>query len=327
MKTFLCAATLLAACTDPTIDEGTTDQEVVAANGVSLNGVSLNGVSLNGVSLNGVSLNGVSLNGVSLNGVSLNGVSLNGVSLNGVSLNGTSLSGTRSDTGDALTVPIAGTTLVGVLSNGDTLALHVQGAASLTGANSDLTAYAITYDSDLGQLPLCDGANEALAVAGTWNTEAGVPGGGAYSATDMTLACRNKTIAKCVELGYKQSTGHQPQLESCVRALRGDYCGNGTPYTVTGHQVNLFDDVGVQTDSALWMPEAEWTPQGARCISFNATTRFAENGLSPTCLKGSNSLKSKSDCGSVGFTKGAVIISELPPITAKAVKFVQALSR
>jgi hypothetical protein len=329
MKTFLCAATLLAACTDPTVDEGTTDQEVVSANGVSLNGVSLNGVSLNGVSLNGVSLNGVSLNGVSLNGVSLNGVSLNGVSLNGVSLNGTSLTGTRSDTGEALTLPVAGTTLVGMLSNGDTLALHVEGAAALTGANSDLTAYTITYDSDLGALPLCDGTNEAVAVAGTWSTLAGVPGGGAYTAsnTSFTLACRFMTIAKCLELGYKPWQGYQPELESCVRLLRGDYCGDGTPYTVTGHQVNLFDDAGVQADAALWMPEAEWTPQGARCISYTAATRFSENGLSPTCLKGSTSLKSKSDCGSVGFTKGAVIISELPPITAKALKFVQSLAR
>jgi hypothetical protein len=280
---------------------------------VSLNGVSLNGVSLNGVSLNGVSLNGVSLNGVSLNGVSLNGVSLNGVSLNGVSLNGTSLSGTRSDTGDALTVPIAGTTLVGVLSNGDTLALHVQGAASLTGANSDLTAYAITYDSDLGQLPLCDGANEALAVAGTWNTEAGVPGGGAYSATDMTLACRNKTIAKCVELGYKQSTGHQPQLESCVRALRGDYCGNGSPYTVNGQTLNLYDNAGVQLDTQAWSPEAEWTPGGARCISSVQETRFFTNALLPVCLlKSSKTVNSSKNCGSVGFSNGAILITELP---------------
>jgi hypothetical protein len=313
MKHWVCVSTLVLVGCVESLDEAATSQEITEANGVSLNGVSLNGVPLNGVSLNGVSLNGVSLNGVSLNGVSLNGVSLNGVSLNGVSLNGTSLAGTRSDTGEALTLPVGGVGFTGLLSNGATIALHVDGAAPLTGANSDITAYTISYATDAGTFPLCDGANEALALAGTWSTQAGVPGGGAYTAADLTFACRGKTIAKCVELGYKQARGYQTQLESCVRALRGDYCGDGTPYTVTGHLVNLFDSAGVQTDTELlWVPEAEWTPAGARCISSKRETRFYENGLVPTCLlKKTKTLSVTTSCAT-SFSGGAALITELP---------------
>src|SRR5687768_10657652 len=229
VKSLLAASLVAAACVDD-VDVQDVSQAVVESNGVSLNGVSLNGVSLNGVSLNGVSLNGVSLNGVSLNGVSLNGVSLNGVSLNGVSLNGTSLTGVRSDTGELLSVGAVGTTLTGLLSSGNALALHVESASLLP---AGWWAYGITYDSDLGRLPLCgDPGITALAVPGTWNTQSGVVGGGAYtpSTTQFTFACRGRSIAKCVELGYG-STAHATQLATCVRILRGDYRGDGTTDT------------------------------------------------------------------------------------------------
>ena len=300
---FLSVVGLLAGCTDDRVDFGESGHTVVVANGVSLNGVSLNGVSLNGVSLNGVSLNGVSLNGVSLNGVSLNGVSLNGVSLDGVSLDGVSLDGTRSDTGDQVTITAIGPQLTATLSNGDTLQLRIENATAI----ADRWSYDVSYHTQLGWQPLCPAG--ALAVPGTWNTDRGVVGGGAYtpSSSNFTFACRGRTIAKCVELGYGAAPGDTAHLETCVRLLRGDFCGDGTPYTADGATLNLYDNIGRQHDTEQWMVEGEWTPAGARCITKPRYTRFDQIlGIKPPCALE----KLKDDCGH--FNNGAVLVDELP---------------
>jgi hypothetical protein len=141
-----------------------------------------------------------------------------------------------------------------------------------------------------------------------------VPGGGSYDAgtADFTIACRGSAIAKCVELGYKPWLGNTRELAACVRALRADYCGDGTPYTVNGTIVNIYDDVGAQPDGIAWTPEAEWTPDGASCVSRRRNTRFAQVAHEiPWCFP--HSLKPERSCGA-GFSGGATIITELPPL-------------
>ncbi|CAN5333887.1 hypothetical protein BH11MYX1_BH11MYX1_46860 [soil metagenome] len=264
---------------------------------------------------NGVSLNGVSLNGVSLNGVSLNGVSLNGVSLNGVSLNGTTI------TAASTAQPLTGTAAVGSkwtakLSNGATLPLRIDSAVAGSNGNSDVWMYGISYQVNTTWSPLCgvDAAHApilAITVPGVWNTQAGVAGGGAYTprSTNFTIACRAKTIAKCVELGYKTWKGLTPQLTSCVRLLRADYCGNGTPNTLDGQTLNLYDKVGVQADTELWTPEAEWTPDGATCVTKYGQKRVTQLGLPvPAC---SDHTVLTVDCGK-SFGPGTILIDELP---------------
>jgi hypothetical protein len=287
----------------------------------------------NGKSLNGISLNGISLNGVSLNGVSLNGVSLNGTSLNGVSLNGTSLNGTTTTTTTTPPAPTATPTMTtlavgskwtATLSNGQALPMRIDSATKGTGSNIDVGMYAVSYQTSAGWQRLCESNADgtpvlALAVPGTWNQQTGVVGGGAYTAspTQFTWACRAKTIAKCVELGYKPWTNRVPQLASCVRMLRGDYCGDGSPNTVDGQLLNVYDNVGIQADTEAWMAEAEWTPTGARCISEKKELRFSQLNLpTPSCIQ-SKVLKTTSTCGTT-FASGATIISEYAGAVASA---------
>ncbi|MDQ3369238.1 MAG: ADYC domain-containing protein [Myxococcota bacterium] len=294
------SSSLLVACAidDPAVEsEAETEQASVSSNGVSLNGVSLNGVSLNGVSLNGVSLNGVSLNGVSLNGVSLNGVSLNG----------TSLTGTNTSTGQQLTASSVGSILVATLSSGATLKLRIDSASTLAAPNTNVWSYGITYSSDSGWQPLCgDPAVRALQVMGTWAEN----GTHSASSTNFTFACRGASVAKCVEMGYKTSTTTNHML-ACVRLLRGDFCGTGVAYTVTGNAVNLYDSLGIQKDTEAWGAEAEWNPNGARCISQARHTRFYDTGVRPPCVV-SGALPMLTGCGTSGFRNSTLIISELP---------------
>jgi hypothetical protein len=285
---------LLTGCVDELGDEEEVSETF--SESISTNGVSLNGISLNGISLNGISLNGISLNGISLNGISLNGTSLNGSTLNGTTLTSTTLSKS------------VGSKWTGTLSNGTSLAFRIDSATKGTGTNADVGMYGISYQADGTWKPLCGAGVLAVAVPGTWSATAAY----AASTTQLTFACRGKAIAKCVELGYKPWKGRTTQLASCTRMLRGDYCGTGVAYTVDGQQVNVIDNVGLQADAAAWDREAEWKPTGASCITGKRQTRFSQTGTTmPACWGGT--LKTTSTCAN-GFTAGAVLISELPPI-------------
>jgi hypothetical protein len=286
------------AAADPT--SAVTDQAVTGDNGVSLNGVSLNGVSVNGVSLNGVSLNGVSLNGVSVNGVSVNGVSLNGVSLNGVSVNGVSLNGVSLNGVSLNGTDFIGAQLSGAFGAGAALPLRIDDIAPLAAPNADVLAYAVSVGTDAGWVPLCghdaDGSvRRALAVPGTWNLQTG-----AWSATgdQFSFACRQASIAKCVEFGYKSWLGYGDLQHACVRMLRADYCGDGVAHTINGTPINLYDGAGVQADAEQWPVDAEWTPDGALCIDHY------RGGVEPPCY----AEKSSASCGS--FAGGALLIDE-----------------
>jgi hypothetical protein len=144
-------------------------------------------------------------------------------------------------------------------------------------------------------LPLCDNVdrdqryNLAIAAPGTWgDCPQGVSGpqcGGRLSGEGFVLSCRDKgAIAKCIDrMGYKPWTtasacdhngvcrdvSLEPYLESCVRMVRADYCGDGVAHTKDNTEIDVYDGVGKQSrdPNVSWMPEALWTPAGAACMT------------------------------------------------------------
>lgn len=136
--------------------------------------------------------------------------------------------------------------------------------------------YVVSYQwadqPDGAWTPLCADGGGAAAVPGEWDLRAGVAGGGhkrASSPSSVTLACPGSALAKCVTLfGYRPwaSAAMDTLHQSCVRAVRADYCGDGQSMTRPNEQVNFYDSLGLQRDGADWRLEAEWTPDGARCI-------------------------------------------------------------
>jgi hypothetical protein len=243
------------------------------------------------------------------------------VTLSSVLPHGTKLDGQRISI-RGFGAPFAGTdyvgsTWTGVLTDGKTVALRIDDAIPGSGNNADVWSYKVSVSADGNWRPLClDKAgygDSADTVGGSWNLARGVPGGGAYHAgtPEFTIACRGSAIAKCVELGFKPWMGATRELASCVRALRADYCGDGTPYTVDGTLVNIFDAEGIQADAETWTPEAEWTPDGARCVSHPQNTRFFQAAHEiPWCFQ--HALKAQKSCGT-GFTGETALITELRP--------------
>jgi len=257
----------------------------------------------------------ISPNGTSANGITA-GIKLTGVAPVGLRPNGTPISIAASGA-PLVGAGFVGSTWTGHVASAANVTLRVDDAAHGTGANADLWSYRVSASIGGAWRPLCvnstGAALPAHAVRGTWNLAEGVPGGGAYTAaaTDFTFACDQSAIFKCLEFGYKPWTGHAYDLAACVRALRADFCGDGTSYTVDGTLVNIFDIGGLQPDSFGWTPEAEWTPFGASCVSQAQNTRFFQRaGVRPPCFP--SPLAAKNSCGT-GFSGEARIITELPP--------------
>jgi len=258
-----------------------------------------------------MSINGMSINGMSINGMSINGMSINGMSINGMSINGTQLAGSTSG-GPVSGTGMVGATLTGTLSNGNPVALRIDAAGTLASPNTDVWAYEVSFQADDGWHPLCgtDGGGapiRAVALTGTWNYQAGVVGGGSWSnsSSTFTFGCRGAALAKCVEFGYKpwQTVGGaslRDHHQACTRMLRADYCGDGTSWTTDGTPINLYDDLGIQSDDASWLVDAEWTPEGAICTNH---IRDFQPGT-PACVAELDDPA----CGS--FSGGALLINE-----------------
>jgi hypothetical protein len=239
-------------------------------------------------------LNGRILNGRILNGISLNGISLNGNTLDGVSLQG----GALVAAGD---VDLTGALLTGTLSDGSTITLRID--AVRPSSDADITLYAVSYrelqdGSPWG--PLCTDAEgspvTAFPLAGTWNYAEGIPGGGSHDdvAGTFTFACEGHALAECVGLGFApwrhvsecRAPGdcHVLSLASfhqtCTRMLRADYCGDGTSMTRDGTVIDVWDAFGIQSDTdPHWRFEAEWTTEGAACVTRPRWPIVAPGGL------------------------------------------------
>lgn len=107
-------------------------------------------------------------------------------------------------------------------------------------------------------------------------------------------------VIKCDSFGY---AAHPEHHAACVRMVRADYCGDGTSWTRDGVPINLYDNLGINTDDALWTVDAAWSPAGALCIG--ETHRDYQPG-EPECLEE----LLDSGCG-LGFAPDALIINEV----------------
>lgn len=209
-----------------------------------------------------------------------------------------------------------GMRFIGTLEDGTSLTLRVDGITPGAGADQDIWSYQVSYQHTLdGQwYPICTNADgsaaNAIPLEHRWDYREGVAGGGSkiYDATAFTFACEGAALAKCVRLGYApwrsvngMSLEHHHQ--ACTRMIRADFCGDGTSYTVDGTWVNLYDSMSIQIDTeAAWVPEAEWTTDGASCFSSQtrATTPIAcGERLVPSCA--------------TSFSTKTLLISETPP--------------
>jgi ADYC domain-containing protein len=283
----------------------------------------LNGESLNGESLNGESLNGESLNGESLNGPNP-GVFTVWVSLSDVVLGGTTLTSTTLDasvfTGTAGASTFSGEQMIGAQfhaqrGDGRPVTVRISSVRTPTAPHTAWFYYVDYLEDDGLWYPTCKTSTEVLAavpVNGIWDHHWGVAGGGAHidDPTKFTFGCeKTGAIAKCVVDGYEPWTTFNGVLlerhhEACVRLLRADYCGDGKSYTTNGRLLNLYDGIGVQSDTDDWGIEAEWNADGALCVTSHHRASVDIPCYDPAL---------EATCGQLAhFSSGTLLMDEIP---------------
>ena len=272
----------------------------------------------------GRGLNGQTLGGASLADRVVVSVSLEGVLLPGarhgrkLRLDATVFQNLRALGTTPGPRSLVGAELTATLDDGSSLPIRVDGvqAAPVDGGAS--LRYAVSYRTTSGWVPLCGvdavgAAITAVPLDGVWDYRAGSADGGQWSASDraFTFGCTGHVLAKCVDLGYAPwvegrmctvsaggrrtdcvRTSLQPFHQACTRALRADFCGDGTSYTVDGTPLDVSDGVGIRGAAADGFFEAEWTPDGARCA---ASPRLPGTAYEPPCL--ADLLAASPDCG------------------------------
>ena len=140
--------------------------------------------------------------------------------------------------------------------------------------------------------PLCnadpDGRRLGLPLAGRSN-----PAGILVSNEPgiFELFCTAEPQGKCVRFGYapwRQAPGGRSMRDwfnSCVRMVRGDYCGDGRHFTRNGTLIDIYDRIGVQSsdDPSIGF-EAAWGPDGAICVAHARVPDIIDlDGLAKAC--------------------------------------------
>jgi hypothetical protein len=267
---------------------------------------------------NGFRLNGFRLNGFRLNGFRLNGALFSGddsgawIALERIVLVDQTEAAKRWLTDSDLHVEtmdgavLSGAQLVGAVlefevSDGSVddkqvTKVKIKGVTSLASGPDVLLYDLAILDTDATWEPLCvDGGGQptqAILLGDVWDPETGdrvAPRPG----DAVTFACRDAALGKCVEWGYApwrsvDGVSLADHHQACTRAVRADYCGDGTPHTDDGVAVHFTDELGVQKEDLLspYVVEAEWGPGGAVCLNPD-NTRLPDPALAcgdlPVC--------------------------------------------
>ena len=270
-------------------DADDTEAVEVGDREVDANGFRLNGFRLNGFRLNGFRLNGQVLSdgddAIRLDEIRLAKGSKKQTAITSAWLVGSELRA-HTDDGKQLTGhQLKGVEFVFVVEEDGVSTrktVRIDRVKHLPG--SGLRVYDLEIRAEHGPWqPLClDSQGEptdAILLDGVWDPATGdrvAPGPGQA----MTFACRDAALAKCVEWGYHPwaSADGVPLADhhqACTRAARADYCGDGVPHTYDGVEIHVLDQLGIQTDEGDYKVEAEWGPDGARCLNA-ANTRLPD---------------------------------------------------
>ncbi len=180
-----------------------------------------------------------------------------------------------------------------------------------------------------------------MAVQGFWD------GSGAWhnDPDTITLACNeqdadgpmgsvNSAIGTCVNGGYSPSSD-APAFLACIRAVRADYCGDGTPHTRQFTAINLHDVGPInpmtpdQCEDGKYY-EATWSADGAVCLYHD---RWTGKGMSDEKCPGGKAtvgapcassagvvVSTRSGCDVCSSWKGAVPVCspDEDPVCVKA---------
>lgn len=237
--------------------------------------------------LQGVSLQGSTMQGASYQGSNPQGSKLQGASYQGTTFGIEALNGLRLAVVDGAAVTMRDGTLVAGTRIGAAALRDIE----LVGRTGELEFSVViesvaTSDGSeriaivAGGAPACGEGLAGMFVPGHWDET----GAHVLADDELTYACMDGVIAKCVSWGYAPWQVGAELHQTCTRLARADYCGDGHPWTLDGTLIDIYDTQGVQIpvhDPELSF-EAAWGVNGALCV--NATRYDITDGDGETVL-------------------------------------------
>ncbi len=262
--------------------------------------------------MNGAVVNGRRLNGRRLNSDRVGGFALKAFSLNGLNMTAPTMAANQLSLVDANAQTVVGTDLEGLR-----IEMEYEDPETLVKSNWELSHTEMeTLSSGLimqtikqRQLPggswqnACENDAKSIQLRGQWNEDTATL---ISSASDRsTWACAGAALADCALWGYVPGKTHggtslDGYHQTCLRAKRADYCGTGIHHTENGHQLDIYDDLGVMVPVTvgLWDVEAMWGPDGAICMNFTRKYDYTKDSSDvskayigcevPACVDGNN---------------------------------------
>jgi hypothetical protein len=230
---------------------------------------------LQGTSMQGIWEQGIWENGIWENGIWENGTVFQGTSDQGTKFGIVALNGMRLALADGTGVTLQGGTLVAGTRVGAAALRDVE----LVGRSRDDLQFAVRIAEveqidgseriaiEAGHATACGPGKAGMFVPGSWDET----GAHEIDGDELTYACMDGVIAKCVSWGYAPWDVGAELHQTCTRLARADYCGDGQPWTMNGTRIDVYDTLGVQSpvhDPELDF-EAAWGEDGALCV--NAT--------------------------------------------------------
>ncbi len=286
-----------------------------ASNGVLRNGAQLNGLRLNGVRLNGTQLERTAPGGVTpaTAGTTLAVTSTDGTALpmvivsrsnNGIAYRGSFYKSNKDvwwnivHWGIPHAANVVGAAMPATTPNACVqkvvVAVPACGAQAWNKACVATAKKLCTSKADKALMRVAYGESicgdddhgkprQAIFLGGDWDGNSGSQGAGGKIADAesgaISIGCRKVgAIAKCVDFGYKPwvSAAMDDMHQACVRMVRADFCGDGTPWTVDGNLIDIADVLKIQTpDSKDFVFEATWTRSGATFLNAALDFRTA----------------------------------------------------
>jgi len=112
-----------------------------------------------------------------------------------------------------------------------------------------------------------DGRRQGFPLAGRVRADDAALDPAEPSTFDIT--CSGGARGKCVRFGYLPwADASHETYNTCVRMVRGDYCGDGRGTTRDGMSIDMYDDRGIQKadNDPTQEFEAGWSVSGAVCV-------------------------------------------------------------
>ena len=100
-------------------------------------------------------------------------------------------------------------------------------------------------------------------------------------ADTIYFACVSGAVGKAALWGYAPWATDDDTYQAATRAVRADYCGDGTPHTLQGTALQVTDILHIREfPDAEKTTEAMWGPDGAMCLE---ATRLGEDPETIVC--------------------------------------------